>query len=208
MKKSILSIGFFTGILCLIILVMPLSTKAKMINFSVDITDNNGCNWHIEGWVDVSILRLSIDAYDFCATSCTGEKHCNAQIEWNKKVSKTKAPLSSLTFIDSLNGWAVGVNGTVIQTGDGGEIWKKQNLKTNTHLFSVCFLTDRVGWTVGWGGRILHTNNGGNNRSVQANEIERYYTPMIGVETGLPKTARRMKASIQLILLILLKVGQ
>jgi photosystem II stability/assembly factor-like uncharacterized protein/uncharacterized caspase-like protein len=58
-------------------------------------------------------------------------------------------------------GWAVGDEGTILHTDDGGSSWKPQISGTSEKLNSVTFVTSRSGWAVGGGGVILHTQDGG-----------------------------------------------
>jgi photosystem II stability/assembly factor-like uncharacterized protein len=61
-------------------------------------------------------------------------------------------------------GWAVGLNATIIHTGDGNR-WTKQNPArglTNEALYGVFFDSSNKGWAIGdLGPMILNTSNGG-----------------------------------------------
>jgi len=57
-------------------------------------------------------------------------------------------------------GWAVGQNGTILATSDGGGSWSTQFAPTGDDLRGVSFVDDKNGWAVG-GDCILHTDNGG-----------------------------------------------
>jgi photosystem II stability/assembly factor-like uncharacterized protein len=55
-------------------------------------------------------------------------------------------------FINEFKGYAVGENGTIIHTADGGSAWQIQTSGVNAFLRSVCFVTSNdtiVGYTVG-----------------------------------------------------------
>lgn len=69
--------------------------------------------------------------------------------------------LLSVDFVDELNGWAVGRNGTIINTTNGGYTWYPQESGTWKHLKSVTFFDYNNGWSVGDSGTILRTTNGG-----------------------------------------------
>ena len=70
--------------------------------------------------------------------------------------------LNDMTFAkDNLNGWAVGSNGTILHTDNGGAVWAVQKSGTEQHFFGVHFIDAKNGWAVGDSGTILHTNNGG-----------------------------------------------
>lgn len=78
--------------------------------------------------------------------------------------------LQSLSFVDSLNGWVLGWNGTnkMFRTTDGGNSWTSVNANVfpgdNPNAF---YFTDQSrGWAVGnW--TIYHTVDGGHNWAVQ-----------------------------------------
>jgi photosystem II stability/assembly factor-like uncharacterized protein len=53
-------------------------------------------------------------------------------------------------------GWAVGVNGTILRTFDGGANWNKSNPTAFT-LHGVSFSGTRFGWAVGENGTIVGT---------------------------------------------------
>jgi photosystem II stability/assembly factor-like uncharacterized protein len=63
-------------------------------------------------------------------------------------------------------GWAVGTNGTIVHTTDGGTTWTGQSNPlsgTTIVLRGVEFTDATTGWAVGLGGTILHTIDGGSN---------------------------------------------
>ena len=95
---------------------------------------------------------------------------CTASAQWESQYPlPTGNTLEDVCFIDDLNGWAVGENGTIIHTSDGGESWDFQNSGTELRLRSVVFTDLQTGWVVG--GEIynpgdyiiLHTTDGGIN---------------------------------------------
>jgi len=62
---------------------------------------------------------------------------------------------------------AVGTNGTIIGSDDGGQTWTPQPTPTNQELNAVDFIDVNDGWAVGHfdstdDATILHTSNGGN----------------------------------------------
>ena len=72
-----------------------------------------------------------------------------------------------VTFIDAQNGWAVGYQGTIVHTTDGGAHWESQTSGTSTWLQGITFFSSTEGWAVGQGGIILHTTDSGNNWEAQ-----------------------------------------
>ncbi len=60
-----------------------------------------------------------------------------------------------------MTGWAVGQNGTILHTEDGGLSWTVETSGTLRKLYGVAFTDSRTGWAVGQNGTILHTGDGG-----------------------------------------------
>jgi len=86
----------------------------------------------------------------------------------------TDKNLEDVCFVDDLNGWAVGEQGVIIYTNDGGITWDFQNSGSMLRLRSVIFTDSQTGWIVG--GKtspspgefiILHTTDGGGNWNIQ-----------------------------------------
>jgi photosystem II stability/assembly factor-like uncharacterized protein len=79
------------------------------------------------------------------------------------------APLHAVQFVDASEGWAVGDEGVVWHTIDGGKTWERQTTGVNASLRGLHFLNPYTGWVVGRvelpGGRsegvVLTTNSGG-----------------------------------------------
>ena len=73
--------------------------------------------------------------------------------------------LEDLFFLNATMGWAVGENGTILHTDNGGETWKEQGTGTTEEtLRSVGFADENNGWAVGGDfgvGAILRTADGG-----------------------------------------------
>ncbi len=80
---------------------------------------------------------------------------------WVNQTGVAIPAIHDITFIDSMNGWAVGNEGTILHTADGGQNWEYQESGTLANLNSVCFIDQNYGWICGDSGIILHTNNGG-----------------------------------------------
>src|SRR5438067_1461545 len=63
---------------------------------------------------------------------------------------------------DGQHGWAVGQNGTILATADGGKSWQTQASNAGADLASIAILADgQRGWAVGQAGTILATADGG-----------------------------------------------
>ncbi len=87
----------------------------------------------------------------------------NAQTGWVTQNSGTGSNLYSVTFTDINTGTAVGANGTIRRTTNGGLNWFPQTSGTSSTLYSVHFVNANTGTTVGAGGMIRRTINGGIN---------------------------------------------
>src|SRR5262249_27000234 len=79
------------------------------------------------------------------------------------------APLNAVQFVDRNEGWAVGAEGVILHTIDGGQTWERQASGVRATLQALHFLTPYTGWVVGreeipYGGSvavILATKDGG-----------------------------------------------
>lgn len=73
----------------------------------------------------------------------------NAQaqnFEWTQLNSGTTEKLNDVFFINEQIGYAVGNNGTIITTTDGGDSWSHQAAPTNDNCNAVFFLDTNTGW--------------------------------------------------------------
>src|SRR6516225_12315610 len=59
------------------------------------------------------------------------------------------APLNAVQFVDANEGWAVGDDGVVWHTIDGGHNWERQPTATRASLRSLHFLNPYTGWIAG-----------------------------------------------------------
>ncbi|WP_265945059.1 WD40/YVTN/BNR-like repeat-containing protein [Dechloromonas sp. A34] len=75
----------------------------------------------------------------------------------------TRAPLTSVHFIDNKRGWAAGHDGTILSTGDGGEHWQvlREERGKERVLLSVWFENATHGLAVGQFGLALETMDSG-----------------------------------------------
>ena len=106
--------------------------------------------------------------------------------QWYPQASGTNENLLSICFPDSLNGWAVGYNGTILHTDDGGDNWGTQSCDTNALLRDVYFTDTTHGWIAGFihqgyfdYGFIYRTNDGGVNWENLGNDTLPILTPVL-----------------------------
>lgn len=87
----------------------------------------------------------------------------NAQYVWHEQISNTSNDLKSVFFADPYTGYAVGNNGTIVKTINGGSTWIVQTSGTSINLSSVHFVNALTGYCVGGSSPnvILKTVNGG-----------------------------------------------
>src|SRR5262249_58426907 len=79
------------------------------------------------------------------------------------------AALHDVQFVDASVGWAVGDEGVIWNTIDGGQHWERQPSGVRGSLRSLHFLDPYVGWVAGReelpeggsAGILLHTRDGG-----------------------------------------------
>lgn len=72
----------------------------------------------------------------------------SGQTKWRQLDSVTSVNLTKICFVDSLNGWIGGENGTVLYTSNGGKNWENRGLVTGSRLKDVFFLNGQRGWAL------------------------------------------------------------
>jgi photosystem II stability/assembly factor-like uncharacterized protein len=86
-----------------------------------------------------------------------------AQEDWMPLETPTDANLNAIDFVNAMKGIAVGDNGTVIITNDGGLSWTLINSHVSNNLKSISFIDEDHAVAVGDGGQIIVTEDGGTN---------------------------------------------
>ena len=81
---------------------------------------------------------------------------------WHRLNISTNNNLTSVSFIDSQNGWICGGDGLVLHTTDGGNVWLENLVPTPNNLTAIKFLSDTNGWVVGQNVLLKTTDNGSN----------------------------------------------
>lgn len=83
---------------------------------------------------------------------------------WTEQNTNTTSTLRNVFFNDSETGWAVGDNGTILHTTNGGNTWSSINNITTEKLYAVHFTGSMEGWICGGSSNpiILKTEDGGN----------------------------------------------
>lgn len=88
--------------------------------------------------------------------------------QWTQVSSPTSVNLRNCVFTDRLHGWAVGDNGVIVHTSDGGITFTIQSNPVDYYINDLSFLNERTGWivaneTVPGGSTLIRTTNGGIN---------------------------------------------
>ena len=93
----------------------------------------------------------------------------NSFAQWLPQTSGIVTDLKDIFFTNSDSGWAVGNEGVILHTDDGGDTWIEQISGSDFDLESVHFINPDTGWIAGGGGGwpepgiILRTIDGGVN---------------------------------------------
>ncbi len=86
---------------------------------------------------------------------------------WRQADVPTRMQLNAVSFIDDQLGWAVGEDGVILNTGDGGEHWQHQFDARDAELkgpyLDVAFRNSQEGFAVGVFNKIVRTQDGGVN---------------------------------------------
>jgi len=88
---------------------------------------------------------------------------------WAAQVSGTANTLRSVQFVDTNTGIAVGINGTVIHTSDGGVTWNAAiSVPAASTLMGIDMADANTAWAVGYNDAIWKTVDGGANWVAQS----------------------------------------
>ncbi len=88
---------------------------------------------------------------------------------WYKQFTSTET-LNSISFYDSQSGIAVGANGVIVTTSNGGVVWNSQSSGVTVTLNDICCINPDTAFIVGDSGIILRTTNGGLNWTQQQSQ--------------------------------------
>ena len=79
--------------------------------------------------------------------------------------------INAIQMRDGDNGWAVGEDGTLLKTRDGGRSWSALDEFTSRHLNDVVFTSDNNGLIVGDAGNAFETTDGGSTWTAVADDL-------------------------------------
>jgi photosystem II stability/assembly factor-like uncharacterized protein len=89
-----------------------------------------------------------------------------SQVTWSPQNSNTYENLNGIYLVNANTGYAVGNNGVVLRTTNGGQSWTPKSFPASTNNLSVYFLDDLTGFVGNQDANIYKTINGGNNWEV------------------------------------------
>lgn len=83
--------------------------------------------------------------------------------EWKQVTTPADATLVRVRFLDDARGWAVGYDGTILTTEDGGKSWKLSQFDAvwGKPFFDILFLDASTGLVAGGNGVLKRTTDGG-----------------------------------------------
>lgn len=83
--------------------------------------------------------------------------------DWQQMPVPTQTTLTAVTFVNSLLGWAVGHDGLILHTSDGGFTWQIQQFLPHQQkpLLDVAFINEQEGVALGAYGLFFRTLDGG-----------------------------------------------
>lgn len=129
-----------------------------------------------------SAIRIVLFSFSFSAIAVIGQNSWFVQ-----PLSGTiTESLFDIESIDVNVSYAVGDNGKMFKTTNGGQNWDPITSGTSFTIYDAEFLTEQLGWVCGNGGMIMKTSNGGNTWSQQSlsSSIEFYEINFLGSLVG------------------------
>lgn len=83
--------------------------------------------------------------------------------QWQQIQTPIQAMLNRLRFIDDERGWAVGHDGTILETRDAGQSWRMLHSDTSwgKPFYDILFLNEQTGFVIGANSALKQTNDGG-----------------------------------------------
>jgi len=125
------------------------------------IPTNASIQWQKNG---IDILNANAKTYQTSASGSYSVKAVSGTNNWvRKSPTEDFDHLLDVFFVNEKIGYAIGNNGTIIKTLNGGISWESQISNTTETLRRVFFIDEQNGWIVGMVGEILTTNDGGAN---------------------------------------------
>ncbi|HZR37330.1 MAG TPA: YCF48-related protein [Nevskia sp.] len=109
---------------------------------------------------------VAVGAHGDILVSADGKK-------WQQVPAPTDTTLTRVRFLDATHGWAVGYDGAVLASGDGGRTWALQQFDAawGRPYFDVLFFDARNGLLAGANGVLKKTADGGKTWEAISSEV-------------------------------------
>jgi photosystem II stability/assembly factor-like uncharacterized protein len=151
----------------------------------VAVTLANG-QWYWQNPLPDGLSRSSVYAIDSLTAVAVGStviRTSDGGQTWSNQVRGITGNLSSVHFIDSHDGWAVGDSGAMFRTTNAGLDWTLQLTGTTANLTSIEFASENFGWVAGKG-VILHSIDRGLSWNAQTSKPNVSYRSLCFVDSS------------------------
>jgi len=177
------------------------NTRPVSSNVLISTTSNNGANW-TDAFVNVTNGPAQLNSVHFgsldvvyAVGSMTDPvdgavalvlKSSDQGANWTELSIGLQGigALNEVFATDASNVWAVGNNGIIVHSVDGGGTWTAQSSGTEQHLHGIFFLDNDNGWACGNAGTIRMTADGGQTWASSAIGTTANLTHVAFVEAG------------------------
>jgi photosystem II stability/assembly factor-like uncharacterized protein len=96
-----------------------------------------------------------------CAATASAQPPRQRGWLWQNPLPQGNAVYAVRFAADKLTGWAVGSDGVILRSDDGGYRWREQRSPTPVALYGLFVKDKKIAVAVGARGQILTTANGG-----------------------------------------------
>ncbi len=91
----------------------------------------------------------------------------NAVAEWHFVETGVETPINDICFVDRNTGWAVGDNGVILKSTDGGESWQRQECPAESAaIMRIVFPGAETGYAYCTSGPLMKTVDGGDSWTI------------------------------------------
>ncbi len=108
----------------------------------------------------------------------------NLNTPWWLEWTASSIPIFGVAAVDTAKAWAVGYQGSIWKTTDGGGIWVAQASNTSASLNDVVAVDALTAWAVGENGAIIKTTNGGSTWTVQTSNTTETLTRIAALDAS------------------------
>lgn len=126
---------------------------------------SNGMPWLVEG---TNVLAVEVHQNAASSSDLVFDLELELGSPWVKQASGVTGWLSAVATTGAQHAWAVGMNGTIIRTTDGGATWTAQASGTTAWLLGIDFADATHAWIVGENGTVLASTDAGATWQAQA----------------------------------------